>query len=253
MSAFKAPKLFIFPLLIVVFLLQNGCTSGNVPIPPVEMDEPATPTPTLPPDLFLDSRPDMMPGWLLYTNELAGFSFQYPEAWFGPEVYEVEDDLRIEIGSDIVYPYGTDRTEQIYEVKNSYYILIQYRPNSNNWTLDEYMKNAPWAIPSFEMLPLADGESRSTARSLETKFRDVELGQFRGVEYIATLSDTAQTERAYSRQVFLFDENLNILMIASSPNNVEVLDAANWKDDYRQVDEANQIILYQVMDSIVVE
>ena len=88
---------------------------------------------------------------------------------------------------------------------------------------------------------------------MEIKVRDLEIGRFKGVEYIATLSETAQTERFYSRQVFLMDEQLNILMISGSPNNVEVADPANWKADFQRVDEDNLEAFYHVIESIVIE
>jgi len=39
--------------------------------------------------------------------------------------------------------------------------------------------------------------------------KEITLGDFQGLEYIATLSDIAQTERGYLREIMAFDENLN--------------------------------------------
>jgi hypothetical protein len=238
-------------LISFAFLFLSGCASLNT-TPPVEIEETTAPITTIPPAVVTDSPADPDPGWQTYANPSVGISFQFPTSWFGPDEYVVEDDIRLEIGSDVVYPYGTGREEQIYELKNSYYILIQYRPNTDNLTLDDY-KNSSWISPPLGMFDLADGETRTTARSLEIKVRDLEVGRFKGVEYIATLSDTAQTERAYSRQMFLLDEQLNILMISATPNNVEVADPANWKADFQRVDEANLEILYKVLESLVID
>jgi hypothetical protein len=242
----------LLPMITVGILWISGCAPTNASPTPAATGEVVVPIATAPPAVVTVSPANPDPSWQTYDNPSVGISFQFPLTWFGPDEYQVEDDIRLEIGSDVVYPYGTGREEQIYELKNSYYILIQYRPNTDNETLDDY-KNSSWISPPLGMFDLADGESRTTARSLEIKVRDLEVGRFKGVEYIATLSDTAQTERAYSRQIFLLDENLNILMISASPNNVEVNDAAAWKDDYRQVDEANLEILHKVIESIVVE
>lgn len=247
MKILKASILFVS----LSFLLLSGCVSANTEVPPVATDDVAPIATDLPP-VPTDSPEGPSSDWQIYNNPDFGISFQFPSSWFGPDEYIVEDDIRLEIGSDVVYPYGTSREEQVYTLPDSYYILIEYRPNTDNLTMDDY-KNSSWISPPLGMFDLAGGETRTTARSLEIKVRDLEIGRFKGVEYIATLSDTAQTERAYSRQIFLLDEQLNILMISSSPNNVEVTDPANWKADFQRVDEANLETLYHVIESIVIE
>lgn len=72
---------------------------------------------------------DPFADWQSYTNENFRIKIKYPSTWFGPDVYEVDNEIRLAIGSDKVYPYGTDRTEQIYQVINSYYITIRYQEN----------------------------------------------------------------------------------------------------------------------------
>jgi hypothetical protein len=247
MKILKASILFVS----LSFMLLSGCVSADTATPPVATDEVAPLVTDLPP-VSTDSPEGLSSDWQTYNNPDFGISFQFPSSWFGPDEYIIEDDIRLEIGSDVVYPYGTSREEQVYTLPDSYYILIEYRPNTDNLTLDDY-KNSSWISPPLGMFDLADGETRTTARSLEIKVRDLEVGRFKGVEYIATLSDTAQTERAYSRQIFLLDEQLNILMISSSPNNVEVADPANWKADFQRVDGANLETLYHVIESIVIE
>lgn len=233
------------------FLFLSGCTSANTAALPAATDDVvpiATGLPLSPTDL--PAEPNS--GWQTYNNSDVGISFQFPSSWFGPDEYLVEDDIRLEIGSDVVYPYGTGMEDQIYTLPDSYYILIQYRPNTDNLTMEDY-QNSSWISPPLGMFDLAGGETRTTARSLEIKVRDLELGRFKGVEYIATLSETAQTERVYSRQIFLLDEDLNILMISASPNNVEVADSANWKADFQRIDEANLKTFYLIIESIVIE
>jgi hypothetical protein len=247
MKILKVSMLFVS----LSFLLLNGCISANTETPPVATDDVAL----VPTDLSpaaTDSPDDPDSGWQTYDNPAVGISFQFPSSWFGPDEYVVEDDIRLEIGSDVVYPYGTSREDQVYALPDSYYIRIEYRPNTEDLTMDDY-KNSSWISPPLGMFDLADGESRSTARSLEIKVRDLEIGRFKGVEYIATLSETAQTERVYSRQVFLLDEQLNILMISASPNNVEVADPANWKADFQRIDEAHLETFYHVIESIVIQ
>jgi hypothetical protein len=90
------------------------------------------------------------------------------------------------------------------------------------------------------------------ARSLTIRVRQLELGPFKGFEYIATLSETAQTEPFYTREVLLVDEQTNdLLTITGSPNNVAV--GADWREAYRLVDEANLSLFNQIVESITVE
>jgi hypothetical protein len=81
----------------------------------------------------------------------------------------------------------------------------------------------------------------------------VTVGRFNGFEFISTLSESAQTEPVYIRQVILFDDQSNSLSIMGSPNNVEVADGANWRDVYQMVDEENVNIFHGIVESIVVE
>ena len=156
-----------------------------------------------------------------------------------------DQGVRVEVGSDKVYPYGTDPLARDYEVKNSYYVVIQYSKNSNNWTLDQYRQNEPWIDTYLSLLDLKDGGSQSSIRELATRVRQVKLGKFEGLEYLSTLSKTAQTEYFYTRQIVLLDEHLNTLTITGTPNNVEVIDKANWQDAYSQVDEGKSGVFPQ--------
>jgi hypothetical protein len=179
-----------------------------------------------------------------YTNSTFGLSFEYPLGWFGPDEYVSDQVLRVAVGSDVVYPYGTDRMEQLYTLEDSYYVVIQYSQNDQNqvWT-DTYQSLAS----------LQDGESVSDARSLVIRVRQVNLGRFEGIEYITTLSETAQTEPVYIRQVILFDEQSNVISIMGAPNNVTVSSETGWRTAYQSVDEANLEIFHQIVESIVVE
>ena len=182
--------------------------------------------------------------WKSYANSAFELGFQYPSSWFGPDEYVSDQSLRVEVGSDVVYPYGTDRLEQIYESKNSYYVLIQYSKNDQNQV---------WKDTYQSLLNLEDGESLSDARSLVIRVRQLNIGRFDGVEYISTLSETAQTEPVYVRQVILFDEQSNLLSVMGTPNNVEISDGMEWRDAYKMVDEANLMLFRQIVESITIE
>ncbi|MHC1782252.1 MAG: hypothetical protein AB9891_05730 [Anaerolineaceae bacterium] len=179
-----------------------------------------------------------------YQNDAFGLSFRFPVGWFGPEEYISEQTLRVEIGSDKVYPYGTDRTEQLYNQKNVYNIVIQYSKGVQNPFRDE---------TNQAVAELKDGESFSTARSMIIKVRDVELGGFKGYEYINTLSLTASTEPVYGRQITLVDEQSNMLTIFGNPNNVEVPAGDGWQEIYQSIDEANLAAFHEIVESISVK
>ena len=196
---------------------------------------------------------DPFADWQSYTNENFRIKIKYPSTWFGPDVYEVDNEIRLAIGSDKVYPYGTDRTEQIYQVINSYYITIRYQENPGYASLDEYSEAQLWLSTYLSMLNMEDGKSTSNSRAIDIKVRNVELGKFSGLEYITTLSETAQTEPVFIRQLILFDEQLNALMIMGSPNNVEIPINGNWREAYQSVDRENLEILYKVLELIVIE
>ncbi len=211
-------------------------------------DAPAQPAASTP-----EPTSDPYPGWTTYTNESFGLSFRYPSAWYGPDVYEFEDGVRLAVGSDVVYPYGTGLDEREPGAPNAYGVVIQYTLNRTGWTLEQYRAEQPWFNDALAMLDLQDGESLTTARSLTTRERSLTVGRFRGVEFITTLSETAQTERFYMRTAFLMDEDLAVLQIAGSPENVVVADPANWRAAFEAVDAANRAVFDGLVESIQVD
>ena len=219
-------------------------TEEHIPTSTVqEMPDP-TPSPEATENPFGD--------WMEYINDSVGFRYLYPAAWYGPDAYESEGSLRLEVGSDVVYSYGTSREDQVTTVPDSYYITIQYFENIQGRTWDDFLSSG-WIDSYLELLIMEDGESITTARSLIIRVREVSLGEFQGLEYIATLSDTAQTERGYLREIMAFDENLNWLRITGSPNLVEITDPENWKDDFSRVDLANLEIFTTLAESIEIK
>lgn len=200
-----------------------------------------------------DSSVDADTGWLRFHDESFGLSFQYPPDWIGPEVYSWEDGVQVEVGTDTVYPYGTGLDERIYEKKDTYFITIQYTQNSQGWAFDEFVEKQPWMQNFVELNGLSDGESITTPRSLTIRQRAVEVGEFSGIEYIGTLSETAQTMIFYSREVLLFDDELNHLRVTGGPNNVEIPENGDWRAAYQQVDAKHREIFYQILESVSLE
>jgi hypothetical protein len=229
--------------LLIVLLTMNACTPQAGPAP-TPAGEPIVTLQTQPPAPVSTTAMDPSAAWKQYTNNPFGFAFQYPSTWFGPDEYVSDETLRVSVGSDVVYPYGTDRTEQIYEIRNSYYVIIQYSKNN---------RNLYWNDTYQSLINLQDGESLSGARGKFIRVRQLDLGRFTGFEYIATLSETAQTEPVYSREVILVDEQSNLLTISGTPNNVEIGSGADWHEVYQTMDEENLSIFHKIVESITTE
>lgn len=232
----KITTLFLFMMILTL----NACVLSPVTLPTAE---PATSTETQIPTAILPTEADQSATWKPYTNNSFGFSFKYPSNWFGPSEYISDGTLRVEIGSDKVFPYG-ERPEQPSDVKNSYNIVIQYTKNNQN----PYWKDTYQSLQN-----LIDGESLSGTRSLIIRVRQLDLGRFKGFEYISTLSETERTDHGYAREVMLFDEQTNdLLTIMGQPYNVDVSSGANWRDVYQTIDEANLIFFHKIVESISV-
>lgn len=225
-TAYFLPVLFLF--------LLAACSPEMVPAPVEQI------TATAPEAVESTAAPSAK----TYSNSSFGLSFQYPSDWYGPDEYISDQTLRVEVGSDVVYPYGTDRTQQTSTKNNSYTIVVQYMKANQNPVWQESYKS---------LAKLAPGESVSDARSKLIKVGDITLGRFHGIEYIATLADTASTEPVYSRQGILFDDSSNVLSILGSPNNVEVPSGTPWLDVYKQIDADNSDIFHQLVNSITIQ
>jgi hypothetical protein len=239
--------------LAAAILLVTACAPETTAVPQTVAPEVAAASATTPPTSIADSSGNPLPDWQTYTNRPFGISFQFPSIWYGPEVYEVDNEIRFAVGSDVVYPYGTSPDTDQASAENSYLVVIQYKQNRSNWTHDQYRENQPWFDDYLSLLDLKDGESTSTARSLTIRVREIQLGRFAGAEFISTLSQSAQTEPFYSRSAFLIDEHLNVLLILGSPNNVVVSDPTKWRETFQAIDEANLDVLHHILDSIQVE
>jgi hypothetical protein len=232
-------------LLPLVFALAlSSCSPAAIPasdLPPTELAG-APPMQNVP--AATPAPGDQSAGWKSYENAAFGVGFRYPSDWFGPEEYVSDKTLRVEIGSDNVYPYGTDPLERVFQSRNSYYIVIQYSQNDQNtYGRDTYRS----------LLNLKDGESVSDARGMLIRVRRLDLGRFTGFEYISTLSETAQTEPVYGRQAILLDQHSNLLTMAGSPDNVEIPSGGDWREVYRGIDETNLPLFHGILDSLSIQ
>jgi hypothetical protein len=237
-------KTLTLSLLVILFTINACASQGAAASEPLPATEPAVSAATQVPSAVSPTEVDQSANLKLYTNSAFGFSFQYPSNWFGPDEYVSGQDLRVAIGSDVVYPYGGTVPEQPSEVRNSYSVVIQYSKNNQN----QY-----WKDTYQSLLNLKDGESFSDARSLVIRVGQLKIGRFEGIEYIATLSETARTDPVYIRQVILFDNQSNLLTIMGQPNNVEISNGTGWRDAYRMIDEANLTLFHDIVKSITIE
>ena len=245
-------NLFLILMGIVILSLVSGCAAPT----PAENEPPAN-TPTVD-SLVEEPEPTPEPtdnpfgNWLEYRNEDYGFRFLYPSDWFGPEVSDTDGFLRIEVGSDQVYLYGTSREDQVTTVPDSYYVLIQYVENREGRTWDDFVSSG-WIDTYLGLQEKDDGHFILTPRLVATRIGEVNLGGFSGLMYLATIPDNAQTERAYVKEVVLFDSELNWLRISATPNMVQIADPEKWKNDYARVDTAHLEIFLTLLESIDIE
>lgn len=231
----------ILLLIPVVAALTLGACAPQAPA--------TTPPPTTPPPAPAETQTpsglastEVAPATKTYSNSDFGLAFQYPSVWFGPEEYVSGGTLRVEVGSDKVYPYG-EVPDQPSNVRDSYDVVVQ---------CDKGAGAPPEIYDTLENLQ--DGESSSDARSLMTRVRAIELGRFTGFEYIFTLPEGAQTDHLYGRQVVLFDEATgDRLSVMGQPINVEVSEGEDWREAYRNVDEANLPLFEAIVASMTAE
>jgi len=230
--------------LLLSILIISACTPQGTatPMPPISTDPAATVT-TQTPSAVTPTAADAPSILNSYSNSTFGLGFQYPSNWFGPDEYISGQTLRVEVGSDIIYPYGNP-PETPSDVKNSYNVVIQFTKNNQNLF---------WNDTYQSLQSLKDGESVSDTRSLIIRVRQLDLGRFSGFEYIFTLPTTAQTEHVYGREVMLFDQQTNdLLTIMGQPNNVEVSMGADWREVFRNIDEANLSIFHEIVASLTI-
>lgn len=237
-------KKTIVSLILLLTITLSACATQTAPAPTsLPAADAALPTATHTPIPPTPTQPAPTPAVAQYSNTAFGLSFEYPSSWYGPDEYIADPILRIEVGSDVVYPYGTSREDQIYTLPNSYFVVIQYTRND---------QVQAWNDTYQVLMNLQDGESLSGMRSLTIRVRQLGLGRFTGFEYIATLSETAQTEAFYARSVILIDPQTNdLLTIMGSPNNVD-LSGGDWRQAYQAIDEANLPIFQHILASLTI-
>jgi hypothetical protein len=228
-------------LLSVLGILALGACSPQATPAPTTL--PATQSPTSVATQASTAAPtEAAQGPKAYSNSTFGLGFQFPAAWYGPQEYVSDQTLRVEVGSDKVYPYG-EVPDQPSTVTDSYDVVVQYSqgtqaPPDNYATLES----------------LEDDQSSSDARSLVTRVRALELGRFKGYEYIFTLPEGAQTEHVYGREVVLYDPQTgDLLTILGQPINVVVDSGADWREVYKGLDQANQASFEDIVASLNVQ
>jgi len=237
----KTLILSLFMMVLIINACTPRATATSAPLPSLTLTtgmETQTPIPVTPTEVNPSAAKK------LYANDLFGLSFQYPSSWYGLSEFVSDRSLRVEVGSDVVYPYG-ERPEQGSSIKNSYSIVIQYTKNNQN----PYWKDTYQTLLNFR-----DGESLSGAGSLLIRVSQLNIGRLQGFEYITTLSETAQTDYFYTRSIMVFDEQTNdLLTIMGQPHNVELNNGEEWREVYRTIDEANLTFFQKLVESMTFE
>lgn len=188
--------------------------------------------------------------WASYKNKTFAICLKYPGRWFGPEVYEYKDGFLFEVGNDRVYRYGTPLEHRVYTRVDDYYIAVTFTRKPSDVSVDQDKQNQPWLEQYLPLLTMKDGESKTDQITKLTKIRTVKIGDYSGVEYISTPSETARTDFYYRREVFLIDSRYNTFQITGSPANVRVANEANRRNDYKRVEGAYLSTFRKFVDSI---
>ena len=225
-------------LILIVLVVVMGLTSCNFP-----KEAPATEvisTTTSQVDEMVET-PTVVATENVYFNEAFGLSFDYPADWFGPDEYIVDNTIRIGIGSDVVTPYGGVPLEVPPFQKNAYQVVVQYTLENENTYMNDTLNT---------LANLQDGEMAETGRSRLIRVRALTVGDYSGYEYIATLSESAQTEYFYVREVILQNTEGNLITILGGPSNVAVEEGANWREVYAGIDQKYLSDFYQIIESL---
>ena len=165
-------KMTLTVFLLMMFVTLNACAPlVTATLTPLPTNEPAAYVDTQNTIAVSPTEVNQSADWNSYANNTFGFGFQYPSNSFGPSEYVSDNTLRVEVGSDKVYPYG-ESPEQPSAVKNSYNVVIQYTKNN---------QNSYWKDTYQSLLILKDGESLSGARSLLIKVRQLDIGRFKAI------------------------------------------------------------------------
>lgn len=231
---------------MLTFLAMTACTPKMTATPTTQpATEPtATPAETQIPTVVSPTDAGPSSEVKQYTNSAFGIGFQYPSNWFGPDEYVSDQTLRVAVGSDVVIPYGGEAPAAPSEVTNSYLVVVQYSKNSQDQS---------WNDTYASLLTLKDGESISGTRGLIIRVKQLNLGRFTGFEFISTLSETAQTDHVYTRNVILMDDQSNLLTVFGTPNNVEIPSGADWREVFQSIDAANLAVFDEIINSLTIE
>jgi hypothetical protein len=195
----------------------------------------------------------ILDNWKVFTNEEFGIKVYYPKDWNGPAISVEEDVIRLEIGTDNVYPYGTGLEYREITKKNSYNIDIIYYKNISRIKNAEGFK---WFYHIFDydvykkLIDLPNGETILFMKSILSKVRNYSICDYKGLEYIATSPYYMQTEYSYARQLTLINDEYSFLEIIGQPQKVDIVLDQNWRDSYRGVDEAYLDIYWKIINRI---
>ena len=225
-------------LILIVLLVMMGLTSCNLP-----KEAPATEvmSTTISQVDEMVETPTVVATESVYSNEAFGLSFDYPVDWFGPDEYIDDNTVRIGIGSDVVTSYGGVPLEVPPFQKNAYQVVVQYTLENKNTYINDTLNT---------LANLQDGEMAETGRSRLIRVRALTVGDYSGYEYIATLSESAQTEYFYVREVVLQNAEGDLITILGGPSNVAVEEGANWREVYAGIDQKYLSDFYQIIESL---
>ncbi|MDO8515575.1 MAG: hypothetical protein Q7S14_03680 [bacterium] len=172
---------------------------------------------------------DETASWKTYKNNKFNIGLNYPVGWSKPDVEEHNNGFSLIVGTGAM--------------TNSYHITFQYAKRPDEIPIDKYI-SVQWGVQrEIKLLELSDGESTTSEIYTLTKVRDVQLQNYKGVEFISSIPDTAGagsiTDWKFNntvRKVLLINDNYDLISIVGSPKDLDLTGGLDKKTVSQKVD-----------------
>ncbi|OGE44161.1 hypothetical protein A3B45_01085 [Candidatus Daviesbacteria bacterium RIFCSPLOWO2_01_FULL_39_12] len=181
-----------------------------------------------------------------FKSDKFNVSLNYPSNWSEAEVQEHKDGFNLAIGT--------------YSKVNSYNITFQYTKRPNEIPLERY-KNIQEAVQrELGLRGRTEGDTITSAIYTLTKIRDISLQNYKGVEFISSVPESASlgslTDWKFNstvRKVLFVNDNYDIISIVGSPNNLDLTGGLDKKTVSKEIDEDYINEFHKFIESIKIE
>ena len=155
-------------VVLMLFFLLSGCVSQEGLVSSPEE------TQWLPSPSVESSDLGSKTQWQKYENPTTGIRFSFPGDWFGPEVYEYDNGIRIEIGSDLVYPYGTSVQDRVSSRSDAYFIVIQLDTQMSNFVDEAFLELFEISLNGLKTAFISEERRTEFHEKFVEEYREIE-------------------------------------------------------------------------------